>query len=75
MSYLQYYVPMILNQSGSLLFFLSLRTLDVSVAVPVANGTTFIVTAAVAFALGEQIEPIITTLGVLVTILGICLCV
>ncbi|CAI5972332.1 unnamed protein product [Closterium sp. NIES-64] len=52
----QYYVPLCLNLSGLVLFFLTLRGVHVSVAVPVSNGATFAFNAAAAYAFGEKIQ-------------------
>ncbi|CAI7804581.1 unnamed protein product, partial [Closterium sp. NIES-53] len=55
----QYYVPLCLNLSGSVLFFLTLRGVHVSVAVPVSNGATFAFNAAAGYAFGEKIQPVL----------------
>ncbi|XP_053989886.1 transmembrane protein 234 homolog isoform X2 [Hylaeus anthracinus] len=42
---LKYIVPFIINQCGSILYFLTLSSTDISLAVPVTNSLTFVVTA------------------------------
>ncbi|CAI5960695.1 unnamed protein product [Closterium sp. NIES-65] len=70
-----YYVPLCLNLSGSVLFFLTLRGVHVSVAVPVSNGATFAFNAAAGCAFGEKIQPALALGGVSLAVLGIALCV
>ncbi|CAI5469206.1 unnamed protein product [Closterium sp. Yama58-4] len=71
----QYYVPLCLNLCGSVLFFLVLRDVHVSVAVPVSNGATFAFNAAAGYAFGEKIQPALALGGVSLAVLGIALCV
>ncbi|CAD1473483.1 unnamed protein product, partial [Heterotrigona itama] len=42
---LKYIIPFIINQSGSVLYFLTLSKADISLAVPVTNSLTFVITA------------------------------
>jgi hypothetical protein len=51
----QYLVPMALNQSGSVIYFLTLQSADLSLSVPVANSLTFVFTAISGWILGEQL--------------------
>jgi uncharacterized membrane protein len=46
---------MALNQSGSVIYFLTLQSADLSLAVPVANSLTFVFTAISGWILGEQL--------------------
>jgi drug/metabolite transporter (DMT)-like permease len=50
----RYIVSFLLNQSGSVLYVLTLQDTDLSLAVPLANGLSFVFTALVARLLGEQ---------------------
>jgi multidrug transporter EmrE-like cation transporter len=50
----QYIVPFAMNQSGSVLYVLTLQDTDLSLAVPLANGLSFVFTAIVARLLNEQ---------------------
>jgi drug/metabolite transporter (DMT)-like permease len=51
----KYLVPMALNQSGSVIYFLTLQSADLSLSVPVANSLTFVFTAISGWILGEQL--------------------
>ncbi|XP_076231705.1 transmembrane protein 234 homolog isoform X2 [Calliopsis andreniformis] len=42
---LEYIIPFIVNQCGSVLYFLTLSDTDISLATPVTNSLTFVVTA------------------------------
>ncbi|KAF4521905.1 hypothetical protein B566_EDAN007460 [Ephemera danica] len=44
---IEYMLPFIINQSGSVLYILSLQDSDLSLVVPVANSLTFLFTAIV----------------------------
>lgn len=50
----QYILPFILNQCGSVLYFLTLQSTDISLAVPVSNSLTFVFTAITGWFLGEE---------------------
>lgn len=52
--FLQYLVPMTLNQLGSVLYFVTLQNTDLSLSVPLANSLTFIFTAFSGWLLGES---------------------
>lgn len=51
---LQYILPFLLNQCGSVLYFLTLQNTDISLAVPVSNSLTFVFTAITGWFLGEE---------------------
>uniref|UniRef100_A0A3Q2D3U0 Transmembrane protein 234 n=1 Tax=Cyprinodon variegatus TaxID=28743 RepID=A0A3Q2D3U0_CYPVA len=71
----KYLVPFLLNQSGSLVYFYTLSTTDLSFAVPVANSLTFLCTLLTGKLLGEEIGGKRAVLGLLLTMAGITLCV
>ncbi|KFQ73880.1 Transmembrane protein 234, partial [Phaethon lepturus] len=48
-------VPFLLNQGGSLLFYLTLASADLSLAVPLCNSLALIVTLVTGRILGEDI--------------------
>ncbi|XP_021921914.1 transmembrane protein 234 homolog isoform X2 [Zootermopsis nevadensis] len=50
----QYMIPFILNQCGSVLYYITLGTSDLTLAVPVANSLTFVATALCGWAVGEE---------------------
>lgn len=52
--FLQYIIPFLVNQCGSVLYFLTLQNTDLSLAVPVSNSLTFVFTAIAGRILGEE---------------------
>lgn len=70
----QYIVPFLLNQCGSVLYVLTLQQADLSLAVPLSNSCSFLFTALVAIALGEQKPSRNTYIGVALIVLGISIC-
>lgn len=52
---LKYWVPFLLNQSGSVLYVWTLQTCSMTAAVPVANSLSFAFTAITGYMLGEKI--------------------
>ncbi|KFU91823.1 Transmembrane protein 234, partial [Chaetura pelagica] len=48
-------VPFLLNQGGSLLFYLTLASTDLSLAVPLCNSLALIITVVTGRLLGEDI--------------------
>ena len=52
---LKYWVPFLLNQSGSVLYVWTLQTCNMTAAVPVANSLSFAFTAITGYMLGEKI--------------------
>lgn len=62
---LKYLIPFVLNQSGSVVYYYTLSTTDLSLAVPVANSLTFLCTLLTGKMLGEEFggSPPLTTLG------------
>ncbi|XP_071050207.1 transmembrane protein 234 homolog isoform X2 [Onthophagus taurus] len=51
---IHYIVPMALNQLGSILYFFTLQNAEISMAVPVTNSLSFVVTAITGVILGEN---------------------
>ncbi|XP_071964364.1 transmembrane protein 234-like isoform X4 [Antedon mediterranea] len=51
----KYLVPFLLNQSGSILYYVTLATMDLSIAVPITNSLTFIFTLISGKLLGENV--------------------
>ncbi|NXX79829.1 TM234 protein, partial [Urocolius indicus] len=68
-------VPFLLNQGGSLLFYLTLASTDLSLAVPLCNSLALIVTLLTGRILGEDVGGKRAVAGMLLTILGVTLCV
>ena len=71
---LQYVIPFIINQSGSVLYFLTLSSTDISLAVPVTNSLTFVVTALTGWILGEEKIHRNTYIGMTLILVGTMIC-
>ena len=71
-------VPFLLNQSGSLLYYYLLGSLEaeLSLAVPACNSSTFVFTALSSWALGEQLGNSVRWLGagVVLILAGVFVC-
>ncbi|XP_066495015.1 transmembrane protein 234 [Tiliqua scincoides] len=71
----KYMVPFLLNQSGSLVYYLTLASTDLTLAVPLCNSLALMFTLAMGKMLGEDIGGARTALGMLLTGLGVALCI
>merc|ERR1712137_315931 len=71
----QYVVPYLINISGSVLFYYSLASMEMSLVVPVVNSLTFIFTQIVSMLLGEETGTSRTFFGIGSVILGVSICV
>ncbi|XP_066431111.1 transmembrane protein 234 [Eleutherodactylus coqui] len=71
----RYVIPFLLNQSGSAVFYLTLASTDLSLAVPVCNSLALVFTMVTGKILGEDIGGKGAFLGLLLTTLGISICV
>ncbi|XP_057197961.1 transmembrane protein 234 [Triplophysa rosa] len=71
----KYLVPFILNQSGSLVFYFTLASTDLSLAVPMVNSLTFLFTLLMGKWLGEEFGGKKAVLGMLLTMTGVTVCV
>jgi hypothetical protein len=72
----KFYVPYLLNQSGSLVFYWLLSTSEVSMSVPIINSLTQIFTFIGSLALGETMSNLPSAVaGCLLISLGVGLCV
>ncbi|ESO92351.1 hypothetical protein LOTGIDRAFT_233123 [Lottia gigantea] len=72
---LKYLIPFVLNQCGSILFYITLSSADLSLAVPITNSLTFIFTSISGKLLGEHIGSKETYIGMVMVIIGVSLCV
>ncbi|CAK6971470.1 Hypothetical predicted protein [Scomber scombrus] len=72
---LKYLIPFLLNQSGSLVYYYTLSTTELSLAVPVANTLTFLCTLLTGKLLGEEFGGKQAVAGMFLTMVGITLCV
>ncbi|XP_007247565.3 transmembrane protein 234 [Astyanax mexicanus] len=72
---LKYLLPFLLNQSGSVVFYITLATADLSLAVPTVNSLSFLFTMLTGKLLGEDFGGKRAVLGMVLTMLGVTLCV
>jgi drug/metabolite transporter (DMT)-like permease len=66
----RYFLPFLLNQFGSVFFYHGLSQHDLSIASPITNGLTFIITAIVSSLLGETKLTPKCALGVICVLIG-----
>ncbi|XP_074635388.1 transmembrane protein 234 homolog [Acropora palmata] len=71
----KYMVPFLLNQCGSVVFYLTLASADLSIAVPVTNSLTLIITTLVGRILGEGEINAGAFLGMVLILSGVTICV
>ncbi|XP_062890927.1 transmembrane protein 234 [Mobula hypostoma] len=71
----KYMIPFLLNQSGSVLYYFTLASTDLSLAVLMSNALTFLFTLITGKLLGEDIGGKQEITGMLLTLMGITLCV
>ncbi|XP_040144236.1 transmembrane protein 234 isoform X2 [Ictidomys tridecemlineatus] len=72
---LWYLVPFLLNQCGSLLYYFTLASTDLTLAVPICNSLAIVFTLIVGKVLGEDIGGKGAVAGMVFTITGIALCI
>ena len=71
----QYVLAFLLNQSGSVLYYFTLSQSDISLAVPITNSMTFLVTGLVGRLMGERLSSRWTYVGMAMVLSGVALCV
>jgi len=71
LSHWNYLVPFLINQCGSLLFYFTLKYSEISLAVPIANGISFVSTSIVGTLIGEEEPTFRTMAGILFLLFGI----
>uniref|UniRef100_UPI00398F654C transmembrane protein 234 n=1 Tax=Pristiophorus japonicus TaxID=55135 RepID=UPI00398F654C len=71
----KYLVPFLLNQSGSVIYYFTLASTDLSLAVLLSNSLTFLFTLLTGKLLGEEMGGKQAMTGMLLTIVGVTLCV
>ncbi|XP_075709250.1 transmembrane protein 234 [Rhinoderma darwinii] len=71
----RYVIPFLLNQSGSVVFYLTLASTDLSLAVPICNSLALVFTIITGKILGEDLGGKGAFFGLLLTTLGISICV
>jgi multidrug transporter EmrE-like cation transporter len=70
-----YTIAFAVNMLGSVIFYLSLRSLDISLVVPLVNSLTFLFTTIFSRLLGEKNTTAYTYLGMLCVLVGVTICV
>ncbi|XP_014250994.1 transmembrane protein 234 homolog [Cimex lectularius] len=68
---LKYIVPFLLNQLGSLLYFVTLQSSNLTLVVPFVNSLTFAVTAITGWAFNEKMPDKNSLFGLALVTLGI----
>ncbi|XP_029427633.1 transmembrane protein 234 [Rhinatrema bivittatum] len=68
-------LPFLLNQCGSLIYYITLASTDLTLAVPFCNSLTLLITVAIGKALGEDIGGKRAVLGMMLTAFGVTLCI
>lgn len=70
------WLPYVLNQSGSVVFYILLANSDISMAVPICNAIALLFSFVTSSLLGEPIEkPLRTALGASLILAGVTICV
>lgn len=67
----KYSVPFVLNQLGSLLYYWTLSTANLSIAVPLTNSLTLVIATVIGKALGEPTGGLYLYLGVVLILSGV----
>lgn len=69
------WLPYLLNQSGSILYYKLLATSDLSLSVPVCNAMALVFSSATSSLLGERVDrPVAAIAGSLLVTLGVAIC-
>lgn len=71
----QYVVPFLINQTGSVLYYVTIGQADISLAVPITNSLTFLVTAITGRMMGEKIPTCTTYTGIVLVLVGVACCI
>ncbi|XP_057641056.1 transmembrane protein 234 [Chionomys nivalis] len=71
----EYLMPFLLNQSGSLLYYLTLASTDLTLAVPICNSLAMVFTLIVGKILGEDVGGKQAVAGMVLAITGVMLCI
>jgi drug/metabolite transporter (DMT)-like permease len=69
------WLPYVVNQAGSLLYYFALSQSDLSVAVPVCNALALVFSIATSYFMGERVDqPLRTMLGASLVMGGVAVC-
>lgn len=73
--HIRVWLPYVVNQSGSLLYYFTLANSDLSLAVPICNALALVFSVATSLVLGEPLRrPWMTCLGAAMVVTGVTLC-
>jgi drug/metabolite transporter (DMT)-like permease len=69
------WLPYLLNQAGSLLYYFTLSQSDLSLAVPICNGLSLVFSIVTTYLIGEKVDqPVRTAAGAALVVTGVALC-
>jgi uncharacterized membrane protein len=69
------WLPYVLNQCGSILFYFLLAKSELSLAVPTCNALSLVFSCITSFMLGEPVnQPVRTILGAALVVAGVAVC-
>jgi drug/metabolite transporter (DMT)-like permease len=69
------WLPYLLNQAGSVMFYFTLARSDLSLAVPICNGLSLVFSIGTTYLIGERIDqPIKTFAGAALVVAGVAIC-
>jgi drug/metabolite transporter (DMT)-like permease len=69
------WLPYVVNQAGSLLYYFTLSQSDLSVAVPVCNALSLVFSIITSYFMGERVDqPLRTILGATLVMGGVAIC-
>uniref|UniRef100_A0A7S2CTM5 EamA domain-containing protein n=1 Tax=Octactis speculum TaxID=3111310 RepID=A0A7S2CTM5_9STRA len=69
-------IPYVINQLGSVVYYILLGSADISMAVPICNSLTFVFTAITGWLLGERLgSPMCAVFGITCVLVGVTICV
>ncbi|KJE91734.1 hypothetical protein CAOG_02829 [Capsaspora owczarzaki ATCC 30864] len=71
----RFIIPFAINQAGSLIYFVTLGSADISMAVPITNSLTLLFTSIAGRLLGEPVRMKETIVGGAFITIGVALCV
>jgi hypothetical protein len=70
------WLPYLLNQAGSVLFYFTLSKTDLSLAVPASNALALVFSVMTSHVIGERVnEPVKAVVGAALVTMGVALCV
>ncbi|KAJ9084490.1 hypothetical protein DSO57_1023810 [Entomophthora muscae] len=71
----KYVLPLLLNLSGSMVYYYTLGNSEISLAVPITNSLSLLFTLLGGFLFNEKVQNKETYLGMILVIIGVTLCV